>query len=111
MSEMIVDQMLDVPEVFRPVVAQYGRAMFTLVMSAGVAGEAMNVAGALAIDQRNPALMRAITTLGNSFNQVSNAYVKQMGWSEATVAQCDRDLQLAFAGKISTPTAAIVLDS
>lgn len=111
MSELLVDPLSDIPEVFRPVVQQYGREMFHLVMQAGLAGQAAKVLGELTVTQRNPALMGAMVTLVNSFNLVSNAYCKAKEWDEGTVAQCDRDVQLAFAGQILTPTASIILDS
>jgi hypothetical protein len=40
-------------------------------------------------------------------------YCKEKGWTEEMLAQCDRDLQLAFAGKIWTPEEGkrIILDS
>ena len=106
-----MDALLDIPEVFRPVVSKYGRAMYALVMNAGMAGQAAEVAGAVAAKANNPQLARAILTLVEAFNQVSNAYVKVKGWEEADVAMCDRDMQLAFAAQPSAPTKKIILDS
>ena len=99
MSEQ-VDEMLDIEVAFRPVVAQYGRSMFALVMNAGMCGQAAQVLGGLVEKHQSLHSAQALRVIADAFNQVSNAYVKQMGWTEELVAQCDRDVQRAFAGKI-----------
>lgn len=99
----------DVPKEFWPVVDKYGREMFALVMNAGVAGQAASVLATLAGKHGSRAGQHAVGVLAQAFNQTSNAYVKKMGWTEAEVAQCDRDVQLAFAGKLAVPEGNILL--
>ena len=95
--------------VFDGVIEKYGQDMFALVMAAGVAGQAAEAAAALG--QHNPKMLHAVGMLAGCFNQVSNALVIAKGWDEALVAQCDRDIQLAFSGKIATADGKIILDS
>ena len=110
-----VDEMLDVDPAFRPVVAQYGRSMFALVMNAGMCGQAASVIAGLVEKHQSIHSAQALSVIADAFNQISNAYVKQMGWSEELVAQCDRDVQLAFAGKIivpgQSPASGLILNS
>lgn len=98
-----------IEEMFHPVVQKYGRSMFALVMNAGVAGEAMQRLGRVIEHHRSQHGMHAVQVLGQAFNQVSNAYVLSKGWDEGTLAQCGRDIQLAFAGKLSVVEAGIIL--
>ena len=90
---------------------QYGRSLFGLVMNAGMAGQATAVLGGLVRKHSSQHNAHALTVLANAFNQVSNAYVAQMGWSKELVAQCDRDCQMAFASRIGVPGGAFMLDS
>ena len=99
----------DVPREFWPVVDKYGREMFALVMNAGVAGQAASVLASVLQKHHSKHGIHAVGMLANAFNQTSNAYVKKMGWSEELVAQCDRDVQLAFAGKLVPPEGNILL--
>ena len=112
MSEQI-DEMLDVDAAFRPIVAQYGRSMFALVMNAGMCGQAASVLAGLVEKHQSVHSAQALRIIADAFNQISNAYVKQMGWTEELVAQCDRDVQRAFAGKIVVPgtNGKFILDS
>ena len=112
-QEQVVDEMLDVDPAFRPVVAQYGRSMFALVMNAGMCGQAASVLGGLVEKHQSLHSAQALSVIADAFNQISNAYVKQMGWAEELVAQCDRDVQRAFAGKIvvAGPGSKLILDS
>ena len=110
-----VDEMLDIDAAFRPVVEQYGRSMFALVMNAGMCEQAAQVLAGLVKKHQSLHSAQALRVIADSFNQVSNAYVKQMGWTEELVAQCDRDVQRAFAGKIivpgQSPTSGLILNS
>ena len=105
------DEMLDIEPAFREVAQKYGRSMFGLVMNAGMAGQAAALLAQAADKHKSQHSLHAVSVLAQAFNQVSNAYVKQMGWDEALIAQCDRDIQLAFKSKIIAPGSAILLDS
>ena len=105
------DEFLDLDPCFRPVAAQYGRSMFALVMNAGMAKQAASMLATLAQKHASRSGARAVRMFAGSFNQVTNAYVQSQGWEEGTLAQCDRDIQRAFAGKIQVPGSAIILDS
>ncbi|MFA6036384.1 MAG: hypothetical protein WC759_05530, partial [Candidatus Micrarchaeia archaeon] len=104
------DEMLDVEACFRPVAQRYGREMFALVMNAGMAGQAAAVLVEQVGKHHSRGGMHALGVLTQSFNQVSSAYCKMKGWTEGDLVQCDRDLQLAFAGKIQVPGQALILN-
>jgi hypothetical protein len=108
-EELTEAEWQDIDPVFHTVVKQYGRGLFALVMAAGVAGEAMQVLGEAA--KRDRKLAHAVGVLANAFNGVSNELVRAQGWSDELVAQCDRDIQLAFSGQITMPGQNIILDS
>jgi hypothetical protein len=110
-QEAPADEMLDIEECFRPVAQQYGRSMFALVLNAGLAQEATQQLAGLAQKHASRGGMHAVSILANAFNQVSNAYVARQEWDEGTLAQCSRDIQRAFAGKIAVPGQSIILDS
>ena len=109
--ESAADEMLDLDPVMRPVAAKYGREMFALVMNAGMASQAAEVLVGQARKHSSRAGLHAVGVLTSAFNQVSNAYCKEKGWSEGELAQCDRDIMLAFTGKVVTPGSALILNS
>ncbi len=94
------DTFEDIEPAFRGVAAKYGRDMFALVMNAGMAGQATAELARQAQKHGSNKAAHAVGVVAQAFNQVSNAYVVLKGWDEGTLAQCDRDIQLAFAGKI-----------
>lgn len=93
------DTLADIPEMFQPIVREYGRPLYTLVMAAGLGGQAATEAMEIAVRLRDPVLMKALVTLVNQFNSVSNAYIRNKGWKEETVVACDKALQAAFAAE------------
>lgn len=101
----------DIEEVFWPVIDVHGREMFALVMNAGMARQAVEVLGAQAQKHQSSHSLHAVRMLAQAFNQVSSAYAAKEGWTEEQLALCDRDIQLAFKGKIITPGSAILLNS
>lgn len=105
-----VDALEDVPEWARPIAAKYGRSMFALVLNAGMAQQAAAVLNEIVGKHHSAHGQRAIRVLADTFNQVSNSYVEQMGWDAETLAQCDRDCQLAFSQSIQVATPAILLE-
>lgn len=102
---------LDLPLEFRGVAAKYGRKMFTLVFNAGMSSQAAQVLMNFAEKHRSQHSLSALEILVSSFNEVSNDYCKLQGWDEGMIAQCDRDIRLAFKHKIITPQDKIILDS
>lgn len=106
------DDLAGIEPTFHEVVKKYGRPLFALVMNAGLAGQATQVLAAIVEKHHSRGGAHALGVLAQSFNQISNEYVKRMGWEAGMIAQCDRDVQLAFAGKIQIPgQSPIVLDS
>lgn len=104
-----VDEMLDIEECFRPVAREHGRSMFALVMAAGMAGEAMQVLGKVLGNQHSTHGVHAAQVIGQCFNQLSNAYVTQMGWTEAQLVACDTAVKLAFQSRIVVPGSSSIL--
>ncbi len=105
------DEFLDLDPAMRPVAEKYGRELFALVMNAGMAGQALQVIAAAAEKHRSRGLTHAAGVMAQSFNQVSNALVKLKGWDEGMLAQCDRDIMLAFKNKLVVPGSTIILNS
>lgn len=95
------DEMLDIDPSFREAAKLHGRAMFALVMHAGMARQAVEVLAAKA--QHDPQALHAINVLAAAFNHCSTALVKREGWTEEMMLACDRDIQLAFQGKLIVP--------
>ena len=94
------DEMLDIDPSFREAARLHGRGMFALVMHAGMARQATEV---LAGMNQHPNALHAINVLATAFNHCSSALAKREGWSEETMLACDRDIQLAFQGKLVIP--------
>ena len=105
------DQFLDLESCFRPVAAQYGREMFALVYNAGMAGQAVAVLAAQAQKHSSRSAAHAAGVVAQAFNHVSSALAVAKGWSPELLAQCDRDIGLAFQGRIIKPGSVIILDS
>ena len=101
----------DLDPIFRPVANKYGRDMFALVMNAGLCSQATEILMGLASKHHSQHSMHALGVLSNGFNEISSAYCKLQGWDAGMLAQCDRDIQLAFAGRVQVPGNAIILDS
>lgn len=101
----------DLDPIFRPVADKYGRDMFALVMNAGLCSQATQILTGLAAKHRSQHSLQAIGILSRGFNEISQAYCIMKGWDSAILAQCDRDIQLAFSGKIQVPGSTIILDS
>lgn len=93
------DEFLDIGEIFRPIAKEYGRDMFALVFNAGMARQAAEVLGQIA--SRSPQILHAVRVLADAFNQLSNDYVKKMGWKEQRLSECDQAIMMAFAGGLS----------
>lgn len=92
------DDFKDIDETFRPVAKEFGRGIFALVMNAGIAGEA---AARLAQEVRTPEARHALHTLARIFNETSSALVKEAGWGEERVAQCESAIKAAWAGRLT----------
>jgi hypothetical protein len=90
----------DLPAQLANVVMKHGRPMVALVFGAGLGSEAMKVLGELADRSRDGRVLRAVRVLAQVYNEVSTAYAKQAEWTEGMLAECDRDIQLAFSAQI-----------
>lgn len=100
------DEMLDIDPSFRDAAKKHGRGIFALVMHAGMARQAAEV---LAKANQHPGALHAINVLATAFNHTSSALAKAEGWTEEMMLECDRDIQLAFAGKLVVPESKIIL--
>lgn len=102
------DKFEDIDECFRPVVRQYGRPMFALVMNVGLATQAAQVLGAQADKRQSRALSEAAMMMCQAFNTVSSALAALQGWTEEELTQCDRDVQLAFRNSVRPEGSSII---
>jgi len=101
-----------IPKEFAPVIREYGGEMVGLVLDAGLCSEAVKELVRIGQATRRSEVLAAVALLARAFNTVSTAYCKEKGWTEAQLALCDRDLQLAHAGKLIVPEGGrIILDS
>ena len=105
------DDLGDLPKQLRGPVGTYGRAMVALVYGAGMASEATKVLALRAQSQRDTDGLHAVRVLSETFNEMSTAYCKVMGWTEAMLMQCDRDISLSFAGAVVDGKGLIILDA
>ena len=94
---------------FHAVVRRYGRPMFSLVMNAGLAREALGVMVTLAQKHSSQRGLKAAEVLAQSAGQLATDYALSQGWTEGMLQQCDRDLQMAWAARIAVPGSAIIL--
>lgn len=108
-TEGAKDSFEDMPEWGREVARKYGRSMFALVLNAGMAQQATAALNEVINKHQSRHGQRALAIIADAFNQVSNAYVLQMGWDAETLAQCDRDCQLAYSKSIQLAPAGILL--
>lgn len=95
------DEMLDIDPSFREAAKLHGRAMFALVMHAGMARQAVEVLAKRG--QGDQQALHAINVLATAFNHCSSALAKREGWTEEMMLACDRDIQLTFQGKLIVP--------
>lgn len=105
------DEMLDLPKQLRGPAQTHGREMVALVYGAGMASEATQVLALRATSMRDSKSLHAVRVLSQTFNETSTAYCKLKGWTEAMLAQCDRDISLSFAGGIVDAKGGIILNS
>jgi hypothetical protein len=98
MMETLKNQ--DLPRHLANVVMKYGRPMVALVFGAGLGSEATKVLGQLAECSRDGAVLHAVRVLAQVYNETSTAYAKSQGWTEGMLAECDRDIQLAFSAQL-----------
>lgn len=105
------DEMLDLDPAMRGVAQKYGREMFALVMNAGLASHATEVLALLVEKHRSQHSAHALGVLSAAFNEISSQICRMRGWDEGMLMQCDRDIQLAFKGKIVVAGQSPVLDS
>jgi hypothetical protein len=100
------------PPEFAPVVEAYGLGMVQAVLDAGLCSEAVGKLVAIGRASGRGEILPAAMILARAYNRISSLYCHDRGWTEGMLAECDRDLQLAFAGKIWTPEQGkIILDS
>ena len=85
---------------FWPVAKIYGLDMVALVYNAAMAQQAAAVLSEQAQKHNSRKALHALGIMSEAFNQVSNAMVLVKGWSPEQIAQCERDLQRAWAGKV-----------
>jgi hypothetical protein len=92
------------------VIKVHGAAMTQTVVEAGMGSEAVGRLVARARARQDGEMLAGVMSLAQAFNRISTEYCKAMGWTEEMLALCDRDIQLAFAGRVIVP-GKLVLDS
>lgn len=94
---------------FHPVVTQYGRPMFSLVMNATLAQQGVGVLAGLVDRHRSNHGAKALGIIATTINMISQDYSQAKGWTPAELAQCARDIERAYASKIVVPGSSIIL--
>ena len=95
---------------FHPVVTQYGRPMFSLVMNATLAQQGIGVLAGLADKHRSNHGAKAVQIVASVINLISQDYSAAKGWTNEELAQCARDIERAYASKIVVPGSSILLE-
>ena len=90
----------DLPKALRGPAKTHGRRMVALVYGAGMCSEATATLARKAQARQDGEAMDALRVLSQTFNQISTAYCKEQGWTEAELAMCDRDIMVSFAGEV-----------
>jgi len=93
------------------VVEAHGVEMAQAVLDAGLCSEAVAKLVEIGRITGRGEVLAAVRLLSQSYTRISSEYCKEKGWTEAQLALCDRDLQLAFAGKVWIPGKLSGLDS
>ena len=98
----------DVPEYFRPVAKEHGRALFMLVYASGIAQHGLGLLGA----QNSREVQRHLQTVGEAFNRVAKELITAKGWTEEEIESCDRAIRYSMDSKIVMPRErGIILDA
>lgn len=100
----------DIEPCFHPVVTQYGRAMFALVMNATLAQQGISVLARLVDKHRSNHGAKAVQIVANTINIISQNYLIAKEWSPELLAQCSRDIERAYTTKIVMPGSSIILE-
>ena len=97
----------DLLECFRPVAKRFGRPMFELIMNSGIASEATQILGQA--NQQVPRLQHATGQLAQAYNAVAKLVVEQHGWTVEELAECEREIKLAWAKRIVLPESNLIV--
>ena len=104
-----MDTFADLPEPLRAVAGKYGRSMVALVYGAGMCSEATKVLMHEVTRTRSGPGRHALIVLSQTFNETSSALCRLEEWTEEMLAQCDRDISLAFASAVQVADKKIIL--
>lgn len=96
----------DIPSEFAEVVEKHGRERFMLVWNSGMVAEAL-VRLAAGAPQ---GLAHAVGVVAAGWNQVAQALVVSEGWTQEELAETERDIQLAWAGRVRVAETKILLN-
>lgn len=102
-GEASEDTFEDLEECFRPVARQHERALFAVVMLAGMAGEAGRVLSTLCEKHQSRGGMAALAQLINTVEQLVTLAGQDRGWTAELLAQVDWDIQQAFRARDRSP--------
>lgn len=99
-GESLNPELAGLEELWHPVVEKHGRAMFELVMHAGLGGEAAQILVGVLQKQHSSHGLSAIRRLADSFNALSNMLAKERGWTGEQLSACELDIKMAYATKV-----------
>lgn len=108
-AEAPLPDLAGIEECFYPVVTQYGRPLFSFVLNAQLAQQAVNELMQLAQKHGSNRGVKAVQILAGVVNETSAAYTTLAEWSPELCAQCARDIERAYANKIIVPGSSIIL--
>jgi malate/lactate dehydrogenase len=103
--------MNELPSMLKDVVTEHGQDMVALIMSSGLAGEAAARLSEVLQRQHSTHGLAALKVLINSFNAVSNAYVKEKGWTQEQLAAAELAIKMAVSQQVVIPESKIILAS
>lgn len=89
-----------VPVELHSVVAKFGREVFDFVLATGLASQALEAAGQVVQRHASRKGLQAVMVLADQFGKVCGAYLARAGWDEATLAECDQAIRLAWGSRI-----------
>lgn len=93
---------------FHYIVKEYGRSMFATLVNASQANASAAFLNVLVTRLQNDEGRQALSDLIGAFNQLNNAYIAEMKWSEERMVACRKEMTAVMETKILTPPSTLV---
>ena len=93
---------------FHAIIKEYGRSMFATMINASQANATAEVLTMILNRLQNNDGRNALLALLQAFNQLTNAYVAEMDWSEERMMECQKEINAVMQTMVVTPPSTLV---